>query len=142
MLDMLTSGIWKIATGAAVLVCVALGVALVIEHVEVGSLNSQIADLNQQINDPKTGYIVRLSQSEANTTTLKAAIDDANAKVDALASESAQKLADAQVQVEAARGETVAATVRATQILDFKPTSTDGCKALGQVDKQFTESLK
>jgi hypothetical protein len=135
MLDMLTSGIWKIATGAAVLVCVGLGVALWIER-------SDVADLTSQINDPKTGYIVRLSQSEANTTTLKAAIDDANAKVDALAAESAQKIAEAQVQVEAARGETVAATVRATQILDFKPTSTDACKALGEVDKQFTESLK
>lgn len=70
-----TAQIWKIATGGAAIISIVLGIALTMSYMENRSLISQVAKAERSINDPKTGYVVRLVQCRTNAAALQVALD-------------------------------------------------------------------
>ena len=65
----LGGGVWKIAAIAAGAAAVGLGITVAVIDLDRAHLRSEVATLTDRIENPRTGYIARLTQAEANVAT-------------------------------------------------------------------------
>lgn len=137
-----TGKLWKIATGASLLVSAGLGVALLMEKSVAGHLRSEVARLNAAIDDPITGYLAQIWQHQQNEAALTGAINrqnDSLAKLEADAKLRTQQTADALKQLKAAE---IRADKLASAVLNVPIVNVDECEAVKKIDDIFVESLK
>lgn len=121
MTDFFTGKLWKIATGAAAVVALLLGILLTTSYMQNRDLTRQRDGLSVAINDPATGYIAQLAQARTNVETLKVAVEQQNAAYDKLSVESQAALRLAQARLAAAQAETRALERKVASFLATKP---------------------
>jgi hypothetical protein len=97
----LTGGLWKIMTGLAGLLSIALSLALANSYFQNRTLQHQVAVIDARINDPKTGFIMKLAQADTNVATLKVALDQQNLKLQAQSDADAKALSDVEAALDA-----------------------------------------
>lgn len=114
-----------IASGIAAVLAIGLALILI-------SKNATIAGLDRQINDPHTGYAVRLQlaqadlvQCRANRLTLEESTRLQNEAIDAASREGAARLADLNHVASVARQQATAAQAHAAEILSRRGTGND-----------------
>lgn len=105
-------------------------------------LRTTVRTLDRQLNDPKTGYIARLTTCTANNQILSGGIDRQNASIAANAARGAIAIADATRSVAAAQVKTAEAQREATAILNVRPSGETACERLLDLDSRFLESIK
>lgn len=74
MIGTLTAAPWKLATIGAGVVSLGLAGLLVAAKIENRQLTTLNSTLDDRINHPQTGYVVRLAQAHTNVETLKGEI--------------------------------------------------------------------
>jgi len=119
--SVITSNLWKVATGGAALIGIVLSALLLASYFENRSLMVQTTKLQTSINDPMTGYVARLAQATTNVATLKHEIEVQNKAYDQLSAESKALLAAKQVELAKAQEQTRLMTVRLNGFLATKP---------------------
>jgi len=108
IIETLTGLKWKILTGIGAIATAGALFFLALNVAENRHLTKVTGNLDAQINDPKTGYVVKLAQSETNTTQLRTAMDSQRKDFEAKAASDAATLATTaahlkQVQADNAR---------------------------------------
>ncbi|WOE76332.1 hypothetical protein [Alterisphingorhabdus coralli] len=104
-------------------------------------LNSQIATLDRQINDPNTGFVAKLTTCKANTQELQSAIDTQNASTAINAAKEAATLAEATATVAEANTASDKAQERAEGIM--APIGEgDVCSQILTLDERLMESVQ
>ena len=142
MIGWLQAQMWKLGTLGASAVALCLGVALALSAAQKHQMEGDRAKLDAAINNPQTGYVVRLAQCRANVTDLEQSIEQQNARISAVEAGSAQRIATAETAVQRAREATRAANTRVTAILSAAPKGATVCERVEDVDRRFLEMLK
>lgn len=117
----LAGRLWKIATGAAGVICLTLAALLMSSYFENRSIARQNAELARRINDPKTGYIAQLAQSHTNEATLKVQVAEQNLTITKLSAESTARLKAAEARVAAANAARLIAERKVAAFLATAP---------------------
>lgn len=141
MLNWLKAQAWMVGTIAASATALTLGVALIGAKHEAAAQKKLAAGYERQINDPSTGFVVRLSTCRANGTRLQGALDDQNKKVKELGRQSALKTAKADAALKSAAGERDKAIARLA-VLSKPLVAHDSCARVYEMDARLLESLK
>lgn len=105
-------------------------------------LRTTVRTIDKQLNDPKTGYVARLTTCEANNRLLSGGLDRQNATVAANAARGAAALADATRSVAAAQVKTADVQRQANSILNTPLSGDTTCTKVLDVDARLLESLK
>jgi glycosyltransferase A (GT-A) superfamily protein (DUF2064 family) len=135
---------WKLATAGAAVLTAILGVFLFMSHLETKQLTAQRNKLIAQIEDPKTGFVARLTQANANVETLQDAVKVQNVKLQeqAVAAESdKRRLAALRVELATAQKETAAMQLRLNHFLATKPQGDTLDARVRDIDKRILEEL-
>lgn len=136
------SNTWKIGAIVAGLGAAALAVWLVVLHFDNKHLTKANARLDSLINDPKTGYVVKLVQAHANVDTLQHSVEMQTKALKDRSDADARQLAETQAKLAAAQEQTRKADARVHDILS-RPlqgkTTGDQCI---DADRQLMETLK
>lgn len=117
-----------IALGAGLLM-IAL---LIASHLQTVDLRHQRDSLNQSINDPQTGYVVRLAQAHTNTAQLETAIQHQTIVMRQVAADSARALASTRQALNAANARADSLEHRAHSVSATPP-------AGGSLEAQITD---
>lgn len=136
---------WKIGTGIAAIMAVILGFLLFSSYNDNKALLTQKQELVSRIEDPKTGYVARLTQANANVVTLRAAIEDTNQKMrlrEAEAENSRVKLSQLNKKLAEAQAETRAMEVRLKQFLATKPQGGTLDARVRDIDSRVLKELR
>ncbi len=124
MISNLLSAPWKLATAAAAVIAIVVGVMLFMSYNDNQNLEGQKQELVRRIEDPKTGYVARLTQANANVVTLRAAIETTNRQLELRKDESAKSNAELnrlRRELLVAQAETRQMETRLRQFLATKP---------------------
>lgn len=113
--------IWKIATGIGLAICLVLSGCLVASYFENRKLTSQREALSEQINDPRTGFVVRLAQANTNVETLKTALNTQRQSFEIKAAERERVLASTARQLAVAQQATHTMQLKLDRFLATKP---------------------
>lgn len=120
-MNFLSAPLWKIATiGTGILTAILAGL-LIKSYFENRELTQQRSALYAEINDPKTGYVVRLAQETTNVETLKVALDTQRRSFEVKAAERASVLANTQRQLADAQARTRTMQLKLDRFLSTKP---------------------
>jgi hypothetical protein len=118
----LTGGfLWKVATGLAGVATLVLGFMLISAQIENRVITKQRDQLTQQITDPKTGYVARLTQANANVAVLQTAVAEQNTKYEKLSRDSKAALAASEARLAAAQARTRTMQKKLDGFLATKP---------------------
>lgn len=126
------------AAGAVALMAVPLGV----QTVRLGMVTDSRDEWKAQVTDPETGYIARLTTARASIATLARSIDDQNAAIEAIQTESAARIAQAEADAEAAREQINDALARADRTLTRPITGNTVCERVEDVHSAFMAELE
>ena len=132
----------KIALGVGGAALLALGAHDVVQMVKVHRLTTVNAKLDTSIHDPKTGYIVKLTQAETNTGVCEAAIGRQNTAIRAQGTRDAATVAAVQVRYDAEHAARERAEQSAAVILAHKPQGATVADRVNDVDAQILGDLK
>lgn len=113
----------------------ALSVALFFSHAEVNHLRDEI-------DNPKTGYVVRLAQSETNTHACQTALDDQNNQWQAKSDADEARLAVMAKAYESNRAATDAANRAVGAFLAHRPAGATLLERYESVDAQVLGDLR
>lgn len=116
-----TAPLWKIGTIGAGVICAVLMFFLATSASENRELTKQRTALSDRINDPKTGYVVRLSQAATNVETLKVALETQRKSFQLKESERNLALAASERRLAIAQAETRGMEVKLSRFLATKP---------------------
>lgn len=130
-----------IAIGLAAALTVSIG-GNVKQAFTARDLRTTVRTLDKQLNDPKTGYVARLTACRATNLTLSSGIDRQNASIAANAARGAAAVADATRSVAAAQVKTAEAQRAASEILNVRPSGETACERVLDIDGRLLESLK
>lgn len=130
-----------IAIGLAALLTISAAVNLK-QWFHARDLRTANRVLDKQINDPKTGYAVRLATCRGNVQTLGGGIDRQNASIAANAARGAAAVADATKFVADAQVKTAQAIKEANDILSAPMAGATVCEQMTDLDRRIMESLK
>lgn len=136
---------WKLATLSAGVIAAIIGFMLFMSHVENKSLVHQRQALINRIEDPKTGYVARLSQANANVETLRAAIVYTNQQMALRQTEATAGKAELnrlRGELFKAQAETRAMQVRLKQFLATKPQGDTLDKRVRDIDNRVLTELR
>lgn len=142
MRELFTGQWWKLAFGLAALTSVVIGVLLVKSQIENRVIVADKQKLERQITDPKTGYIARLTQAQANNVVLEHSVATQNAAMKKLKDDSAAKLLETQRQLAAVQAENRDIMAKMHQFMAQKPRGATVEERVVDVDKRFLETLK
>lgn len=120
-MKLLSGQVWRIATGAAAVIALAMMALLMSSYFTNRELTQQRDVLANRINDPKSGYVAQLAQARTNVEQLKVAVAVQNAAYDKLSAESAARLAESKRQLAAAQAETKVIERKLAGFLATKP---------------------
>lgn len=126
------------AAGAVALMAVPLG----IQTVRLGMVTDSRDEWKAQVTDPETGYIARLTTARASIATLTRSIEDQNAAIEAIRSESAGRIAQAEADAEAAREQIADALARAERTLTRPIAGNTMCDRVQDVHSAFMAELE
>ena len=129
---------WKIGAIGFGLSSIVLGVACFFLKVE----NSHLLSKNEELASQITVLKIDLDQSRKNTATLEAAVADQNATIEALAKESAERLAAAQIRLAEATKARRKAESRADALLNSALTGSTLELRVLEVDSKVLENLQ
>lgn len=124
---------------AAALAATTYNVVQVIENRHLSSVNKK---LNAAIEDPKTGYIVRLSQAQTNTATCTTAIGRQNKAITELATSRQAAVDDAARKYAVERRARLQAERDVGAFLAHEPKGDTVAERIADVDAQILEDLK
>ncbi|MDR7062002.1 MULTISPECIES: hypothetical protein [unclassified Sphingopyxis] len=130
-----------IAGGLAVALTVSVG-GNIKQGFTARDLRTTVRTFDKQLNDPKTGYVARLTTCKANNQILSVGIDRQNASIATNAARGAAAVADATRSVADAQVKTAEAQRKATAILNTQPSGDTACAKVLDVDARLLESLK
>lgn len=140
-LAFLQAQVWKIATGASVVVIIALTLTLMSTKHELSEMRGERDKLNDAIYRPVTGWSARLNQCQTNTVTLDQALRNQNEQIRLQALASAEKMAKAETALGEARKATQAAQVRVAGLMQ-RLVGGDTCSRVFEMDKRLLETLQ
>lgn len=129
-----------IAGGLAAALVVSIGIN-VKQAFEKRDLRIEVASLDKQINDPKTGLIARLGTCRANVGTLEDALRDQNESIAISAAKGAQAVAKATEAVAEAKTITRDAQKRVDEALSKPIEGASELERARNVDRQILGSL-
>jgi uncharacterized protein YfiM (DUF2279 family) len=121
---------------------VVLCVTATVQHFELSSARSQAAALTKSINDPTSGYVVKLAQADTNTKTLKVAIGQSNKALDDLSAADAARIAALTKQIAGAQATIQTDTGRLAIFDAHHDTGADVCTRAQDEDKSVQELLR
>lgn len=136
---------WKIATLGAGVVAAILGFLLFTSHLENKSLVAERDRLVLRIEDPKTGFIARLTQANANVVTLQGAVKSQNEKIAAAgvkAEADRQQLERLRKELALAQAETAKMQTRLNQFMATKPQGNSLSERITDIDGRILKDLK
>lgn len=135
---------WKIATLAAAIVAAVVGFMLFMSYNDNKNLEGQKQELVKRIEDPKTGYVARLTQANANVVTLRAAIENTNKQMALREGEAKVRNAELvrlRAQLASAQAETRAMQVRLQRFLATKPQGDNLDARVRDIDARILKEL-
>lgn len=126
-----------------------LGIALVSsigfnvsQTLDKRDLKTQVSTLDKQINDPETGFAIRLANCRQNVSNLRTGINEQNASIAANAARGATAVAEAAQAVAEAQNKTAKAQRQAADILSRPPSGSTVCEQVEDIDRRIMGSLK
>lgn len=125
--------------GVALLASVSFNIA---HMAEINTLTREKAKLETSLNDPKTGYVVRLSQAKTNSVQCESSLDTQNTNFKNLSNSSTTKIVALQAQIDTEHAKRVAAEKSAAVFLARKPQGNTDAEKMADVDRQVLEDLK
>lgn len=141
MIAWLEARVWQLGTIGATAMAFALAVSLSIATARLHDAQTAAAALTASIDAPVTGWAARLTTCQNNTASLESAIAERNARIDALAADSARRLAEATKAVTAAQRQASQAEAKVQTIM--KPlVGADQCLRFIEADERLMGSLK
>ena len=141
MIAWLEARAWQVGAIAASAAALSLSVALVASKISEHRLTSQLAEVQASIDDPRTGYIVRLAQCRTNYETVSGELGRQNDAIKRQTEDSAKRIAEAEKSLTVAHAATAAAERRIGVLL--RPlVSADTCSRVIEMDERLLESLK
>lgn len=133
---------WQIgAAGAALALLTVSGflIAAQLENHRIASVNRQ---LDAQISDPKTGYVVRLAQAQTNTLQLKTGLERQVSDLKAKAAADAARLAETERLLKLAQADSRQARRQAADLLSRAPAGDTLEQRVLDADARILETLK
>lgn len=109
---------------------------------EKRDLRIEVAALDKQINDPKTGYVTRLGTCRASVSNLEGGIARQNESIARAAAAQSAALADATAKVAQAQRQADRAIREAETILNTRLKGATVCERLGELDQLLLESVQ
>lgn len=106
------------------------------------TLTAANVKLDTAINDPKTGYVVRLTQAEGNTATCTAAIGRQNTAIKAQSARDAATVAAVQARYDSEHVARVTAENAAAAFMAVKPKGATLVDRVSDVDRRIVGELK
>jgi hypothetical protein len=132
---------WKVGTIGAAVLAVIIGIFLFSANMENKRIISERDKLSIQINDPKTGYIARLTQARANTDALEAAIVSQNAAMQRQSTEAKLKIEDLRKELAAAQKRSLEAERRLAAFMATKPQGSSLEARVLDIDRRLLKDL-
>ena len=132
----------KFALGGGAVVLAAALTFNVVQLIENRSLSHDKTELTARIDDPSTGYVVRLSQARTNVEQCKAAVDTQNVKTRDLSKASSATVAAVQRQYDVEHAGRLRAESAAAVILARQPRGNTLAERVSDVDAQILGDLK
>lgn len=129
-----------IAVGLAAALVISVG-GNVKQAFTARDLRTTVRTLDKQLNDPKTGYVARLTSCRASNLALSGGIDRQNASIANNAARGAAAIADATRSVADAQVKTAEAQRAATAILNARPSGDTACDRVFDIDGRLMETL-
>lgn len=140
--NLLSAPLWKITTAGVGLVCLILTALLMTSAFENRSLTKQRTELSNRINDPVTGYVVRLAQAQTNVETLKVALNTQRQSFETESAKQNAALAASEQRYAKARSETAAMQVRLNRFLATKPQGSTLEDRVRDIDARMMELIE
>lgn len=134
--------IYQLTTALGIVGMIVLGTLFGVEKARIADYKHQIAVLSDDINNPTTGYVVKLAQSHANTATETAAIQQQNDVVKAASDASSQRMMEATQALSIQQAQADLTMQKVGTILHVVPTGGTTCARLLDIDKRFTANLR
>lgn len=128
--------IW-VAAGAAALMAIPLGV----QTVRLDSMTKSKERWELLVTHPETGYIARLTTCRGNVAGLTSALDRQNEAVADLEADSAERIAEAEREAEAARDEIARVRARADRTINRPIIGETTCERVIDVYSAYLEEL-
>lgn len=139
----LTGGfLWKAGAVAGGVAAVALGGALIVKSFEMASVDKQRATLQMAIDDPKTGYVARIAQSETNVAGLQVAVASRDKAITDLSAADAARLAAMTKAVAAAQALSFGDARKLAIYSATPPAGADQCAQVLDIDGRVRDLLK
>lgn len=142
MIGAISAAPWKAATLGAAIVALGLGGMLVSEKLKSNHLATENKKLVERIDDPLTGYVVRLAQAHTNVETLKAELDRQNAAIQQQADADAAKLRDTESRLSEALKDRAKIQQQVNRMLATAPQGSTLQERVLDVDARLLENLK
>lgn len=120
---------------------IGFGVWLAESRIQIGYLDMRVATLTKRIEDPKTGYVVKLAQAETNSVTCAATIADQNESTQKFSQQSEAALQEAAANYAAEHAQRVAAERQIGTIMSATPAGNTVCQRVESVDTQIMKDL-
>lgn len=133
---------WRIGAGAALAALLIVSGFLIAAQVENHRLTRINAELDARISDPRTGYVVRLAQSETNVATTRSALQKQIRDLREQADRNARRLAESERQLIVAQRETAQARREAERLLRRPPDGVTLEDRINDVDARVLEGLQ
>lgn len=141
MIAFLTGRLWQVGAIGAGVLAAGLAISLALTSANLHRVEKERDDVRASIEAPVTGWAARLTTAQDNASRLKAAVDDQNARIDALGRDSAARIAEAEKGLAAAQRGQAAAEAKVAKIM--KPlVGADTCLRVIEADERLMESLR
>lgn len=132
----------KLLLGALAAALAVAGTYNVVQTIENRQLSAENGKLDKRINDPKTGYVVTLTQAEANVGVCTAAIGRQNDAIEAVSSKSVAAVAAVQARYDVEHAARVRAENSSAAFLAREPRGATLAERVTDVDAQILGDLK
>lgn len=133
--------LWKAGAIAGGLVVLVLSALLIAAQIDTNRLKGQISAMDKQINDPTTGYVVRLAQARTNVTQLETQIRTVRVQLQTQAQENARVLEQTRRQVVAAQQEAATERRRVQEFLRRPPQGNTELERMQDIDRRILQEL-
>lgn len=133
---------WKLATIISGFISLGMVALLATTYMENRHLVSQNLQMDQKINDPKTGFVTRLAQANTNIEQLKVSIDRQNQAYASLQAESAARLRETERRLVMAQSQTRAVEARLNHFLATGPQGTTLQERVEDIDARILTELR
>jgi len=132
----------RLGGGIAAAIAAVLVLGLGVQTARLAGAHGDVAKLTDRIENPRTGYIAKLSTCQGNVAGLESAVKAQNNAVAAMGAESARKMDAASIAVTAAIQGRASAEGRAAKLLRAPPAGIDACARMQAADSAVLETLQ